>query len=65
MWAYAQRDGRPRNIGGTLPSAGDGQTPCKVWLISVDRRRCSNEAKTRNPLKFAGVHQTNETDLSR
>jgi len=27
---------------------------CKVWLISVERHRCSNEAKTRNPLKFAG-----------
>ena len=42
-------------------SAGDGQTLCKVWLASVERRRCGNEAKTRNPLKFAGVLQTNET----
>jgi len=33
---------------------------CKVWLASVKRRRCSKEAKTRNPLKFAGVPQTNE-----
>ena len=48
MWANAQRDGRP--------------TECRwcplfnaaVWL-------CSNAAKTRNPLKFAGVPQTNET----
>ena len=32
---------------------GDGQTSCKVRLVSVERRRCSNEAKTRNPLKFA------------
>jgi len=37
---------------------GDGQTYCKVWLTSVERRRCSNEAKTRNPLKLAGVPQT-------
>jgi len=29
---------------------GDGQTSCKVWFASVERRRCSNEAKTRNPL---------------
>jgi len=36
-------------------SPGDGQTSCKVWLTSVERRRCSNEAKTRNQLKFAGV----------
>jgi len=28
----------------------DVQTSCKVWLISVERRRCSNIAKTRNPL---------------
>ena len=27
---------------------------------SVERRRCSNEAKTRNPLKFARVPQTPE-----
>jgi len=41
-------------------SPGDGQTSCKVWLASVQRRRCSKEAKTRNPLKFAGVPQTKE-----
>ena len=29
-------------------------------LTSVERRRCSNVAKTRNPLKY-GVPQTNET----
>jgi len=27
---------------------------CAVWLTSVERRHCSNEAKKRNPLKFAG-----------
>jgi len=30
-------------------------------VASGEWRRCSNEAKTRNPLKFAGVPQTNET----
>jgi len=39
---------------------GKGQTLCKVWLASVERRRCSNAAKTRNPLEFAEVPQTNE-----
>ena len=39
-------------------SPGDGQTTCKVCLASGERRRCSNEAKTRNSLKFAGVPQT-------
>jgi len=27
----------------------------KIWLASVERRRCSNEAKTRKPLKLAGM----------
>jgi len=30
----------------------------KVWLTSVERRPCSNEANMRNPLKFAGVPKT-------
>ena len=32
----------------------------QVWLTSVKRRRCSNEAKTRNPLKSVGVPQTRQ-----
>jgi len=28
------------------------------WLTSGELRRCSNEAETRNPLKFAGVSET-------
>ena len=36
---------------------GDGQTSCKVWLASGERRRSANEAKTRNRLKFAGGHE--------
>jgi len=48
MWANAQRDGRPAEYRWRpLFNAA-------VWL-------CSNAAKTRNPLKFAGVPQTNET----
>jgi len=42
-------------------SPGKGQTLCKVWLASVERRRCSNEAKTRKLLKLTGVPQSNET----
>ena len=48
MWANAQRDGRPAEY---------TRRPlfnAAVWL-------CSNAAKTRNPLKFVGVPQTNET----
>jgi len=37
---------------------GDDQRSCKVWLASGERRRCSNETKTQNQLKFAGVPQT-------
>jgi len=55
MWAYAQRDGH--------------WPPCRIQVApSVQRRKvsltrstgvpCSNAAKTRNPLKLAGVPQT-------
>ena len=37
------------NIGGAL---------CKVWLTPTTLLLCSNAAKTRNPLKFAGVPKT-------
>jgi len=48
MWASAQRDGRPAEYRWrSLFNAA-------VWLSS-------NAAKTRNPMKFAGVSQTNET----
>jgi len=43
------------NIGGALFQRH------KVWLTPTTRVPCSNAAKTRNPLKFAGVPQTNET----
>jgi len=43
------------NIGGALCS-----TP-HFWLTPTTRVPCSNAAKTRNQLKFAGVAQTNET----
>jgi len=52
MWANAQRDGRLPNIGGALCSTR------KVWLTPSTGVSCSNAAKTRNPLKFAGVPQT-------
>jgi len=55
MWANAQRDGPLPNIGG--PSVQRR----KIWLTPTTRVPCSNAAKTRNPLKFAEVPQTNET----
>ena len=48
----------PRKMYILCTRPGDGQTLCKVSLASGERRRCSNEAETRNPLKFAGVPQT-------
>jgi len=41
-------------------SPGDGQTSCKVRLTSAEQCRCTNEAKTRNWLKFARVPQTRQ-----
>ena len=55
MWANAQRDGRPAEYRWRpLLNAA-------VWLTPTTRVPCSNAAKTRNPLKFGGVPQTNET----
>ena len=48
MWANAQHDDRPAEYKWRPLS-----NPA-VWL-------CSNATKTRNPLKFAGVLQINET----
>jgi len=55
MWANAQRDGRPVEgyISETVKVGG------KLILITTGVP-CSNAAKTRYPLKFAGVPQTNE-----
>ena len=55
MWADAQRDGRPAEYRWRpLFNAA-------VWLMPNTGVPCSNTAKTRNPLKLAGVPQTNET----
>ena len=54
MWANAQRDGRPAEYRwGPLLNAA-------VWLTPTSSVPCSNTTKTRNPLKFAEVPQTNE-----
>ena len=55
MWANAQRDGRPAEYRWRpLFNAA------KVWLTPTTRVPRSNAAKTRDPLKFAGVPQTPE-----
>jgi len=47
--------GVPQLVNRPQPLApGDGQTSRKVCLAFVERRRCSNEVKTRYPLKYAG-----------
>ena len=50
----AQRDGCPAEY--VAPSV---ECP-KVWLMPTSRVPCSNDAKTRNPLKLAGVPQTRQ-----
>ena len=55
MWANAQRDGCPAECRWCpLFNAA-------VWLMPTTRVPCSNAATMQNPLKFAGVTQTNET----
>ena len=56
MWANAQRDGRPAEYRWRPLFYA-----AKVWLTLTTGVPCSNAAKTRNLLKFAGVPQTNET----
>ena len=54
MWANAQRNGRPAEYRWRpLFNAA-------VWLTPTARVPCSNAAKTRNPLKFAGVRKTRQ-----
>ena len=55
MWANAQRDGRPAEY------RWHPLFNATVWLTPTTRVPCSNAVKTRNPLKLAGVPQTNET----
>jgi len=64
-WTWSEFCTRQNSVKGQEPPKmyvqcsrpGDGQTSCKVWLASGERCHCSNEGKTRNPLKFAGVPQ--------
>jgi len=49
------------NVMAALPNiAGACVQRRKVWLTPTTRVPCSNAAKTRNPLKFAGVPQITE-----
>ena len=57
-WQNSVTGQEPPKVYMSSTSPGDGQTSCKVWLACVERRRCSNDAKTRNQLKFAGVPRT-------
>jgi len=51
MWTNGQRDGRPAYY------RWRPLFNATVWLTPTIRVPCSNAAKTRNPLKFAGVPQ--------
>ena len=54
MWANAQRDGRPAKY------RWRHLLKAAVWLTPTTRVLCSDAAKTRNLLKFAGVCQTRQ-----
>jgi len=55
MWANDIRDGRHAEYR-CAPSVQRR----KVWLTPTIRVPCSNDAKTRTPLKFAGVPKTRQ-----
>jgi len=49
------------NVMAALPNIGGASAQRrKVWLTPTTRVPCSNAARTRNPLKFAGVPQTRQ-----
>jgi len=49
------------NVMAALPNIGDASVQRrKVWLTPTTTVPCRNAAKTRNPLKFAGVPETPE-----
>jgi len=52
MWANAQRDRR------SVEYRFRAVFNAAVWLMPTTRVLCSNAAKTRNLLKFAGIPQT-------
>jgi len=47
------------NVMAALPNIGGALLNAAVWLTPTTRVPCSNAAKMRNPLKLAGVPQTN------
>jgi len=50
------------NVMAALPNIGGALCSTPQSLVDATTRvPCSNAAKTRNPLKLPGVHQTNET----
>ena len=53
--ANAQRDGRPAKYRWLVAPSVQRR---KVWLTPTSGVPCNNTAKTRNPLKLAGVSQT-------
>jgi len=71
----SSRLGRKVNVApGKIPLRGKNPQKCTysvpaqetakhraAWLASVERRRCSNETKTRNLLQSAGAPQSNVT----
>ena len=49
------------NVMATLSNIGGATVQRRnVWLTPTTRVLCSNAAKTRNPLRFAGVPQTRQ-----
>ena len=55
-WAVGQRDGRPVKYRWRRLLS----TPQTLAVATTKRVPCSNVAKTRNPLKLAGVPQTRQ-----
>ena len=58
-WQNSLKEARAPEMYNSIPAQETAKHRAKL-LTFVERRRCSNEAKTRNPLKLAGVPQTHQ-----
>ena len=57
-WQNSVKGQKPPKCIYSVPAQETAKHRAKVWLAYGEQRRCSNEAKTRNRLKFAGVLQS-------
>ena len=59
-WQNSVRGQVPQKCIYSIPAQETAKHRAKFGWPHIERRWCSNEAKTRNPLKFTGVYRTRQ-----